>query len=347
MFRRSIFSLSHMMNHLSDTTDASRLKLDRRRAMALLALPGVWLTGASQPGVAAERVGPCRVEGRGLQEFWIVNTRRAPTCRDLVGGVDQIEFSKRSDDHQVRLGRDEFMAAIDPSLPTVVYVHGNSLDADEAVTSGERLIDGIGAQVAPYRFILWSWPADRISRMNYPDNARVKSARGELQGYYLAWLIDQIDPGTRFGLVGYSLGALTVTAALDGLARGEVAGQPLIEIKHVVGRPVQAALLAAAEENNWLWPDGRHGLALTQVDRALVTINPRDRLLRHYIKLWSADALGKNGISEVARLGELQSKVQQFVVTPWLGRAHRWVRYTQSAAVMSLLRPYLFDFDAR
>ncbi len=335
------------MNHIPDTTDASRLTLDRRRAVALLAFPGVWLSRASQRGLAAERAGPCRVNGRGLQEFWIVNTRRAPTCRDLVDGVNHIEFSKKSDDRQVRFGRNEFVAAIDPSLPTVVYVHGNSLDAGEALTSAEQLIDGIGPLVAPYRFILWSWPADRIPGMNYPNNARAKAARGELQGYYLAWLIDQIDPNTPFGLVGYSLGSLTVTAALDGLASGEVAGHPLIEIKRVVGRPVQASLLAAAEENNWLWPDGRHGLALTQVERALVTINPRDRLLRHFIRVSSTEALGTNGIPEASRLGELQSKVQQIVVTPWLGGAHRWLRYTKSSAVMSLLRPYLFDFSAR
>lgn len=314
--------------------------------MALLALHGVWLSGASQRGMAAQRVGDCGVESHGLQEFWIVNTRRAPTCRDLVDGVNRIEFSRKIDHRQVHVGRDEFMAAIDPSLPNVVYVHGNSLDSEEAVTSGEGLIDGIGPHVPPYRFILWSWPADRIPGMNYPDNARVKSARSELQGYYLAWLIDQIDPMTRFSLVGYSLGTVSVTAALDGLARGTVAGHPLFETKHVVGRPVQAALLAAAEENNWLWPDQRHGLALTQVERALVTINRRDRLLRQFIRLTSAPALGTSGIPETARLGELQSKVKQFVVTPYLGGAHRWSRYTKSAAIMALLRPYLFEFGA-
>jgi hypothetical protein len=158
--------------------------------------------------------------------------------------------------------------------------------------------------------------------------------------------MNQIGPQISVGILGYSLGTRTVAVALDGLSRGEVAGQPLPDRPDVARQPLRVVFLAAAQNNTWLLPEGQYSLASTQFERALVTVNPRDRLLRYFVRVLPTNALGARGLPADARSAELRMKVEQFVVTPWVGTAHRWLRYTRSPEIMSRVRSYLFDFES-
>lgn len=302
-----------------------------------------WLAVAVTSPLSAARGAAC-----GRREFWIVNTRHAPLCKGLDKGLDKITYWKCERGRGwVRHSLDEFLAAVEPSLPTTFYVHGNTLDNEQAIQGARQVYDRIGRGVPSFRLVLWSWPAEHIKGMSAIDNILVKARRCESQGYYLAWLVDRLDPQVPISLAGHSFGARTVTAALQGLAADRIAGYELPERKYQGRRPMQAALVAAAMDNTLLLPGYRHGLALTQVDRMLITKNPQDRSLRLFSLLseTGVDALGTTGIPGLARLPD-RNKVRQLVPSRWVGKAHRWSRYTNSPGAAASLRPYFFYQDA-
>jgi len=286
--------------------------------------------------------------GCGLQEFWMVNTRFAPKSRQLERGIERIRYSRRvANGTFAARTRDDFLAGVDRSLPTLFLVHGNALDHGQAITNADLLAEAIGPHVPAYRLVLWSWPTEHIRGMRVAENVRLKAGWSEAQGYYLAWLIDRIDPRVPLSLAGHSLGARTVTAALTGLACGQVAGQTLPARLHPGPRPMQVALIAPAMDGTMLLPGGPYGQALAQVDRMLITVNPRDRTLRRFVRMTSARAslLGMTGLPRKSELGVQQSKVRETVLTPWLGGAHVWRRYMNSPEVMARLLPYLLCHD--
>jgi hypothetical protein len=198
--------------------------------------------------------------------------------------------------------------------------------------------------------VLWSWPSQHRWGLGFQGNVLAKARWSESQGFYLAWLIDKINPRTPLSLVGHSFGSRTVAAALHGLATNRMAGYDLGPRNRPEWRPMQAALVAAAMDNRWLWPGWRYGKALEQVDHILVTRNPDDRLLRFYSDRLlppGVRALGLTGIPEPARLTEEQRAVALTSVNSlWAGTAHRWSRYVNSDQAQRMLRPYFFYENA-
>ena len=72
-----------------------------------------------------------------------------------------------------------FPAGDDPATPTVVYIHGNRTDADEAAGNGCYVDRAIQCQAAgrPFRFVIWSWPADGPAAATGPTfNSRPTTA---------------------------------------------------------------------------------------------------------------------------------------------------------------------------
>ena len=79
-------------------------------------------------------------------------------------------------------------------MATLVYVHGNRTDWSEAFSDAWRAYWSI-ADVAPhepFRFIIWSWPAQKVCGLR--RDARWKAARTNIDGQYLGWFIAQLDP---------------------------------------------------------------------------------------------------------------------------------------------------------
>jgi hypothetical protein len=318
----------------------------RPRLAALVFLASFALgPAAGMPAAAA----PC--DDTCCREFWVVDTRDAPLCKGLDQGVHKITFWKcEPDQGLVRKSLDEFVEGLDPSLPTTFYVHGNAIRRRMALKIANRVMNNMGRGVGAYRMVLWSWSSEHVWCVGLMNNVATKAAWSESQGYYLAWLVDQVDARTPLSLVGHSFGARAVAASLQGLATNRMAGYDLGPRTNPpeTDRPMQAALLAAAFDNRWLWPDGRYGQALTQVDRMLVTRNPNDRLLRIYSNHLlppGVRVLGMTGIPDLsARLGELASRVTTIDVS-WAGRAHLWSNYTVAPEAERLFRPFFFYRD--
>jgi hypothetical protein len=266
-------------------------------------------------------------------EFWLISTRHLAEvpCRELHAQL-QVERMEQGAWRSASLG--EFAASGDPEAVTVFYVHGNRYAPHHAVEHGQlvrqRLRECGGA--APMRFVIWSWPSERMPGLLH--DCRAKAERCDLEGYYLGTVLSHLPPHARISLVGFSFGTRIISGSLHVLGGGELEGRALPG-EYVAPRlPVRAAMLAPACHNTWFLPGDFHEQALTQVDRLLVLYNSRDPILRRYRLLApdaSPQALGYTGLVHVDFLGPLEDRVEQWDMAPVVGPTHNEVRYFSSS----------------
>ncbi len=234
------------------------------------------------------------------------------------------------------------MASRDLALPTVFWVHGNRKYPDEAREDGmevyRQLTDGVSGD-RPIRFVIYSWPATPIHGLR--EDAREKAARTNADGYYLASLVNQMDPKLSVDFIGYSFGARIVTGALHLLGGGELCGWTIAKpVKRMA--PIQTVLVAPAVDNDWLAIGNTHGEALPVVTRMLSLNNFCDRALKHYGVIdpcTHPEALGYTGA--VGPLGDNASKLRELNMCCAVGKQHYWGSYFYNPSVVALIRPYV------
>ena len=186
----------------------------------------------------------------------------------------------------------------------------------------------------PMRFVIWSWPSDRIC--GPARDARVKAARADAEGSFFGWFLSQLKPGTAVGLVGFSYGARVISGGLQLLSGGTLNGHSLPELPPGEPLQIRAAYLAAAMDVAWLYPGGYHGQSLSQVVRLLINYNECDPALKYFRftdRCTRPSALGFLGINESA-LGEAANRVEQVDVSQDVGRTHDELRYWNSSFVV-------------
>jgi len=341
----------------------------RSRSAALLAL--VALAGASvraddipsrpilrRPSPPTVVVAPRRADGREpaavsaennrpMDQFWLVSTRVLPHDDAPKPG----DLQPRVWRHLPRAGwtdttLDELLSAGDPRLVTTVLVHGNDTSHDDAIAKGIEVFRefrrGEG-QAKPFRLIVWSWPTDHIPGP-FRRDLRIKAQRAEIDAYYLATFIQALGDTDATSLVGYSLGARTITGALHLLGGGQLEGRGLPQRRRESATRLRALLMAAAVDDDWLLPGHRHGHALDAVEQLAVLVNPGDRVLRFYRFLSpdGGEALGAAGID--ARLGDDRKKVVQVNVADAVGKKHGWTTYIAAPKVVGHVKEFaLFD----
>jgi esterase/lipase superfamily enzyme len=313
--------------------------------------------------------------GEAASQIWLVSTRSAPhdgiplpgpSCLDywrLAGKGGQSSFAGTAQ-RVLRTNGDcppfpadgesewspadakTFHSSDDPAVPTVVFIHGNRNDADEAVETGWCTYQSIRSQTdRPLRYVIWSWPADREFRRNRPD-ARLKAAWSDVDAWYLAQWLAEFRPGVRVSLIGHSFGPRIITGALHLLAGGQLAGCGLPE-KAVAAwstgkrNPIRAVLLAAALDYDWLAPGGCHERALLLVDQVLVTCNPCDRALRWYSRMDGRG--GPPALGSVGPCGVENAKNLELInVSATVGRLHDYREYNAAPDVSSRWARYTF-----
>jgi hypothetical protein len=193
----------------------------------------------------------CAADNR--PDVWLVSTRSAPHCGDLDAGLQCLSYWHMDDSCEWSASdAGAFQAADDVATPTVVFIHGNRSDAQDAVEEGwsvyQRIREATGGQ--RFRYVIWSWPADPVLHCVVND-ARLKTEYCDAESYYLAQWLDRLHPGVKVSLTGHSFGPRIITGALDLLAGGNVAGRSLSE-KTVTAwaggkrNPIRALLTAAA-----------------------------------------------------------------------------------------------------
>ena len=190
------------------------------------------------------------------------------------------------------------------------------------------------------RFVIWSWPSDRIH--GPVQDAQRKAARSDGESYYLACLLANLPGPQSVSLIGYSYGARTITGGLHLLAGGTVCGNSLPRTtEHALVRP-HAVLVAAAFPNGWISPQGTQGLALTATDHMLSLYNTHDPALKLY-RFTEGNgkpiALGFRGIAPRC-LGPQADVLRQYNVVESAGCSHDLERYMSAAATRNLIRQY-------
>jgi hypothetical protein len=243
----------------------------------------------------------------------------------------------------------EFLAEDHPGRVTVFLVHGNDTTEEEALdggntiykllTASDRCRRACGAS-PPVRLVIWSWPSTQML-CSLRRDARTKAERTETESYYLARAIDQLRPDQPISLLGYSFGARILVGSLHVLGGGEIDGRTLPARTYQERMPIRSVLLGAALDNDWLQPGAANQFALSQSDRMLILINPRDIALRFYPKLYphrGPDALGLTGVQCPQSLGAEMSKVLQESVTDYVGARHSWDIYVKSAEIMARVK---------
>jgi len=230
----------------------------------------------------------------------------------------------------------ESFITADPSVTTIVFVHGNKIAPGEDKQRGldvyRRLLRH-ESDSGPIRFVIFSWPSSKIQGLL--KDYKIKAARTRPVGWQLAWLIDQLPGETPVGLVGYSYGARVVTGALHILGGGDLHGLSLPERIHPNRAPLRVGLLGAALHAHWLGPGQYHGLAMSQIDRLLLLNNRKDLAMKFYYLSSSHGHPQALGLKGPTYIGPEASKICKRDLSRAIGNEHDLYRYL---AVPSAIR---------
>jgi len=301
--------------------------------------------GSAVHAISTEK-GPCGIHANSARQgsVWLVSTRHLGSwlCEEeFARGLDIQRYDGQQGWQPASLS--EFHASEDADTPTLVYVHGNRFDWREAIQHGwvahNTLVPGPDAG-PPVRFVIWSWPSDRIRGLL--RDVRVKAQRAHCEAYYLAQFLSGTDPQTPPGLFGFSYGARVITGALHLLGGGQLCGMKLD--RPLSRAPARVVLSAAAVHNDWLFPSNYHGRMIDQTGRMLLLYNSRDAVLKRYRFLdrrRHTEALGYTGLPGCLADHWIHDRLTQIDAAPYIGRSHREISYFCCSPLMALYRHFL------
>jgi pimeloyl-ACP methyl ester carboxylesterase len=266
-----------------------------------------------------------------LPELWLINTRCAPRCNNLDRGFERISYQRydRCSGCFVRETRESFLAG-EATMPTLFYIHGNSLKHKGAMKGFWQVYDKLRCCPGKKRLVCWSWPAERVYKTEglrvremIRKNLRIKFVYAEYQGYYLAKLVDQMSLTQRVTLSGHSYGAITSAVALHLMGGGCVRGMTFANGAPVERPNLRAAMISAAFDCDMLYPGHRYGQSFVTAERILSTFNCHDKTLKKWPRTsWRGyEALGYAGMNG-GRLGQYRHKFCQLNTYPENGRSH-------------------------
>jgi hypothetical protein len=241
---------------------------------------------------------------------------------------------------------DEFLAADDPQMVTTIWIHGNDVPSERAYEQGLTMYQKLaGNTCKAVRLVIWSWPSDYVAG-RVRNDVQLKFNRTDVEPFYLGFVLDRIRPDVPVVLIGYSFGARISTGALHLLGGGSIDNQILPMTPKSADRvPRRGILLAAAAGRDSLAPRHLHSEALSQVDRMVIMINPRDFVLKFFPVLADdgEEALGLRGPTGLGKTGDLRARVVLFKVTPYVHSHHALTEYQESPEIMACVRDEVFS----
>ncbi len=293
-----------------------------RRALASIICLGLLTTLAGAVHAAPSSAGPAMVHasGDGLvfrngvrqqDEIVVVNVRTLCGICDpqsMRNGVTVENYAVYDETGRRRWQRWDLdsLLASDPSVPTIIFVHGNQITTSDAREEGlvlYRRMMQYGASGPQIRLVIFSWPSARVGRLL--RDVRVKAARTGPAGCQLAWLVDQMPAETPISLVGFSFGARIITGGLHILGGGNLGHLGLSERVNPNRPPMNVVLLPGGLHAHWLGEGQYHGLAMTQVNQMFLVNNCRDPAMRFYHLAFPGrpQALGLRGPTRLSSAG--------------------------------------------
>jgi hypothetical protein len=216
--------------------------------------------------------------------LWLINTRHL-TTNVFRANLEQPSLSVFRVNRCDRLSRtkfEDYITSIGENRSVVVYVHGNRLNADEAIERGISVYCRTRQyrRCGPVDWVIWSWPTERSGTLL--RDARRKMSRTDSQGMYLSWVLrrhaeDDIDTS----VIGYSFGARVISGALHALAGGKLGGR-LFPGSPLTGMRYNTGFVAPAIECKSLSDHGEHSLATKNMGRLMLLYNRRDIVLKRF-----------------------------------------------------------------
>lgn len=324
-----ILTMSSILETRCGKTVGGKMARTAVRVVAVICLLGTLAASAQAGGV------------RQQDEIVLVNVRPVGGCCDPGMLADQVRFETyqpcdESGSRQWHTSDLASVVAADPSVSTVIFVHGNRLTSWDAKCEGLATYRRIVRQSdeKPIRFVIFSWPSAEIS--GPLKDVRVKAARTRPAGCQLAWFVDQLPAETQITMVGFSFGARIITGSLHILGGGSLGSMSIGELQHPNRQPVNAVLLAAALNSDWLCPGHCHGRAMTVVNRMVLVNNCEDRAMKFYHFSSTSgrpQALGLCGPTCIDAAGA--AKVVELNVSRYVGTEHDVFCYLSAPGVTS------------
>ncbi|MCG8649831.1 MAG: alpha/beta hydrolase [Pirellulales bacterium] len=243
------------------------------------------------------------------------------------------------------------VAKADSLHPVCILVHGYGVSRPRAVEDARVAIDRIhrASGGAVSHFVLFHWPSGLDHAIPWPMLAydiRSKGKRADVAGHYLAWFISQLPEDQPVCLVGHSLGCRVAACALNLLGGGESALEGFKPVPRST-RPLNAVMMAAAMDRDWLCPGHRYGACTDVVDKLVILTNHEDSSLRWYplVKRRYQMPLGRDGPTEAGQqlLQPLGDQLKFVSVTQELGTEHGFRNYMNSAQIADLIAAAIPD----
>ncbi len=291
----------------------------------------------------------CRCSQRcchSLPELWLVNTRCAPRCKNLDCGFERLIYKRydRECRRWVRESRESFLAQ-ESTMPTMFFVHGNSLNHKNAMKQCWQIYCKMRCCPGPKRLVYWSWPAERVYKTKglrvremIEKNLRIKYVYSEYQSYYLAKLVNMMSLSQRVMMAGHSYGAITASGAAHFIGGGCLRGLTL-EGGAAVERPnLRVGAISGAFDHDMLNPGNRYGQTFVAAEKVYVTRNIKDRTLKKWPKTsWRCKkAIGVLGVN-ANRLGVYRNKLCQQTMTDDVGTSHYLTPHLKSVKFVAAL----------
>ncbi|MEM8733521.1 MAG: hypothetical protein AAGG44_04845 [Planctomycetota bacterium] len=236
-------------------------------------------------------------------------------------------------------------------LPTLFYIHGNSLDHKHALDSGWGVYERIRVCPGPKMLVLYSWPAEIVHKRPLitpiklaRKNIRTKYVYAEHQGYYVAKLVQLMSTGNPLTLGGHSYGAACSLVASHYLGGGELNGYCLAGGSPDLRCNFRLSLISPALDNDHLYPGHRYDRAIFPVERIHTTFSTKDATLKRWPthSFRGQQAMGYTGICP-SRLGENACKICQQKLDADVGRSHYMKPHLASLQMISALCQTAFN----
>jgi len=293
-----------------------------------------------------ENADPADFDKRSADQIWLISSRGI--CSRYAPSTE-LTYSRRIQGNQwSRESFDSFTGAADDGRQrrTLIYIHGNRTTQQEALTGGLAVYDQTFLEwkdAPPVRFVIWTWPSDRIGREI--KDVRTKANYAEQHSFHLARLLTQMKTHRQVAIIGYSFGGRLAINALHLVGGGNVDGFRLDAEDRSIP-PVNLTLMAPAIRNDCFCCD--KWLALSSINQLFILYNSKDIYLRFY-KLAKFDfnhkALGFTGMQSYRRGYLSKDQIKQFDASTRVGADHSYLSYIVDKRVESLVRSNLYADD--
>lgn len=260
-------------------------------------------------------------EPRASDQIWLVNTRGI--CD--VSGDSGWSTARYDAGYWKGSNDDVFSASDEQETVTVIYVHGNRMDAIGAEARGLAIYRELfsSQEEGKVRFVIWSWPSDQV-RGPLRD-IRSKAFRSDDEAYLLARFLARVPANRRVGLIGFSYGARIIGGGLHILSGGEIVGRSLESGERA---SFHVVFWAAGVQNDWLLPGNVHGRAMPLGQSWLNIYTNCDSVLWRFSRMDKCDgspALGYAGLAGGKSYlpADLVARYEDFDAAHLIGGEHR------------------------